>query len=548
MTRSLPLLLVFACQPAALDGARGDTELPAPDSGAGSADGGGADGGGASPSDGGGAGIDNDACDPLLELLDWTLTEGDTLAGTLRCQTQAPLGAFDVQALTLPAGAALDAGTGALSWATGLDDAGTYDIVVAVSQAGAAGLPESASATLSVADDAGHPDNSGVDPLTYTREWGLPVIHVQVAGADYSYRPATIWWEGEEYQAEAKVRGASSYYYPKNSFALRFDSKHEIDLDDQGMGKRDHVLLVTPFDDNSYVRQKLAYDTWAAIADFWGDSRLTPRSFFTVLYLNGEYWGLYTGLDRIDNEFIKQMGLDPEGNLYKAVNHEANFYLTGSSGGAKATLHDGYEKKEGADLSDFGDLDALVAFTGGSSDDDFHAAVDAWLPAEEFMDWFLFVHWTAADDSGGKNAYLYNDPTSTSFRYVPWDFNHSYGQNWYTARTSASTLNDFTWTNAIFKHFQQHPVDSEALWDRYRQMANGGPLDGAWQRAQIDGYYADINDSAQRDWDQWGDAYRSYSSWSGYRNSAGDWTDFDGERAYLEAWLDDRDAVMRAAH
>ena len=86
------------------------------------------------------------------------------------------------------------------------------------------------------------------------------------------------------------------------------------------------MVLITSFDDISYVRQKLVYDLWAEMADFQDVHRLTPRTFFAVVYINGEYQGLYTGCDRIDDEFVRHMGFeDGEGNLYKAVSHDANF-------------------------------------------------------------------------------------------------------------------------------------------------------------------------------------------------------------------------------
>ena len=43
-----------------------------------------------------------------------------------------------------------------------------------------------------------------------------------------------------------------------------------------------------------------------------------------------------------------------------------------------------------------------------------------------------------ADDSGGKNAYLYFDPVGGLIHHVPWDFNHSLGQTWQTEREASN--------------------------------------------------------------------------------------------------------------
>ena len=159
------------------------------------------------------------------------------------------------------------------------------------------------------------------------------------------------------------------------------------------------------------------------------------------------------------------------------------------------------------------------------------------------MDWFLLVTYTLAEDSAGKNAYLYHDPTSGLWRYAPWDFNHSWGQNWYTLRIGVTSINEFQSTNRIFKAFQAVPDADEALWDRFRAMRQDGPYHPDWFTSQLDGYYAEIDRSAVKDWDKWGGAYRSYSGWSSSRNGYGDWTDYEGEKAYVYKWAEDRAEV-----
>ena len=306
-------------------------------------------------------------------------------------------------------------------------------------------------------------------------------------------------------------------------------------------GSQDHLILITTFDDNTYVRQKLIYDTWMAMAAWTDAARLTPRTAFVVVYLDGAYAGLYTACDRIDNHFLKTMGLSEDGNLYKAVNHDANFYLTGSGGGWKSTLHDGYEKKEGEPEDDFSDLDALVEFTGNATPLSFAADVDDWLPLEEFMDWFLLVHYSSAGDSAGKNSYIYNDPTAQRFRFVPWDFNHSWGQGWYTYRVSSTTNQDFKSTNAIFAHIQNDPETDAALWERFHAMVDSGPLSPDTLLARVDDYYALIDASAERDWAVWGG---TYSGWWGSYNS----NTFRQEQTYLYQWLDERHDYMMTVH
>ncbi|MSQ02942.1 MAG: hypothetical protein EXR71_13795 [Myxococcales bacterium] len=50
----------------------------------------------------------------------------------------------------------------------------------------------------------------------------------------------------------------------------------------------------------------------------------------------------------------------------------------------------------------------------------------------------------------------------------------------------------------------------------------------SWQTQMLDGYFALIDPSTQRDWDTWGPTYRSYDGGAGHRGEQADWTDYEG--------------------
>jgi len=482
-------------------------------------------------------------CSLISDLVELNYLEGDAVAFTASCGGTLGTSAALVP-VALPDGASWDGAR--VTWPTGPASGGRIDLVFQITTQGVSGeLPSAEAVTFWVADNPTVVDNVPVVAADYTEEWGLPVMHAQTwSEIGEGYVATELVFGGLAYSALIKVRGASSSHYPKPGYTLEFLAA-EIDIPAWGVA-RDHLVLVSPFDDNAYVRQKLVYDQWAAMAEFWGVERLAPRSFFTVLYLDGVYQGLFMALDRVDNEFLEHQGFDPAAGLYKSVSHDGNFYLTDSGGNAKDTLHDGYEKKEGAPEDDYTELDALVSFTGNAADA--QALVDGagdWIDLAEFMDWFLLVHYSLAEDSAGKNAYLARAPDEPVFHYVPWDFNHAWGQDWRTYREDSSTLNHFTSKNRVFWAIQDLEAADAELWDRYRSMAQpGGPFDPSWLSAQLDVYYALIEPSAQRDWDRWGGEYTSYGGWSSYRDGKDDWTDYQGEKAYLYQWLDERAALF----
>ncbi len=474
--------------------------------------------------------------------------EGDTVRFTLSCSGDLATEDAEIQALSLPEGASFDASSLAFSWETGPASGGRIDSVFSVTpRDGSAQIPSAETVTFWVADNPDDPDNVAVDPETYTEEWGLPVMHIENRGTiTTAYSDATVTWAGASYPASIKIRGASSAYYPKPSYTLEFNGD-ELPVDDWGV-TRNHFLLLTTFDDNSYVRQKFVYDLWAAMAEHWDDQRMTPRTLFTVVYRNGAYWGLYVGLDRMDDEFLDHMGFERDANLYKAVNHNANFYLTNTYGSAKSSMHDGYTKEEGDPEDDYSDLDDLVSFTGGSSASDLLAESGEWFDLQEFMDWFLLVHYTLSEDSAGKNSYLYHPQGGGQFRYGPWDFNHAWGQGWYTYRVDAEYENYFTSYNRVFWAIQSDTGASAELWERFADLRDTGPMSLEWQQATLDEYYALIEPSAERDWEKWESSYRTYSGWASTRNAYGDWQDYEGEKEYLYDWVRDRAAFFEELH
>lgn len=495
---------------------------------------------------GGDTGPVESGCDLVSDLADANFLESDAVSFQVRCSGTLATEDAVITARSLPAGASFDTSTLTFSWATGPAAGGRIDVSFDVVARGSADPVDPETITFWVADNPDLADHVPVDPLAYTEEWGLPVVHLATTGTlnTDGYQDVTVTWYGVAYASGAQVHGKTSSHYPKLSYGLKFDPE-PLPIDPWGVS-RDHLVLITPFDDNSYVRQKLTYDLWADLADYWGASRLAPRTFFTVVYLDGAYHGLYMAEDRVDDELADQQGFDRDANLYKAVEDSANFALTDAEGAEKATLHDGYEKKEGEPIDDFSDLDELVHFTGSSTPEELIAGSGAWFDLSEIMDAYLLLFYSNAEDCYTKNSYLHHAPGGL-FRYIPWDFNASWGQNWRTYLVSSDFEDDGPRLNRVYTALLDVPDANAWTWARFDQARALGPFDPAWQTARLDGYYALIERSAQRDWDTWGPMYETYSEWADHRNEEGDWTDFEGERAYVYRWVQDRAAHFDAA-
>jgi spore coat protein H len=534
----LPLLLSLACAPSDADPDRPRPPLDTQDSGG---DDSGVDSAGDSGPDDSDPEEDSGAEDSgptgcrLAVSGALHVEEGDSVSVSVACEDgAAPTGTVTVEGLpALDAGAATFDGT-TLTWTPSLADGGRYDLVFGTPQG------DFGRATLWVSDAFDAADNVAVDPLAYSEEDGLPVLHLYpAADLNSSYdTPGQLIFGGRTYAVELQTRGASSLYYAQQSYTVEFDADDRFDAAALGLAELDDLVLQTTFDDVAGVRNALGHRVWAAL----DPSRLAPQTFLVVVYLNGAFHGLYAAIERVDDDFYAFRGLAEEGDLFKSVNHDANFYTTNAYGGLKSTLHDGYEKRAGTpeegEAGAYDTLDALVSFVVNSDDATFADQLADQIDPDEIIDWFVFVTWGMVTDSGGKNVHLYTDPSLGSpFRVTPWDYNASFGQQWETSKIEVSYTDDFTWTNNLFARMLADPALSDALWGRYRAHLDTGSLREGAVRAEAEVLLEESRWSRARQWRRWRVPYRGYF---------GRVADVDAEEEYLLTWLDARRDVISA--
>ncbi len=436
----------------------------------------------------------------------------------------------------VPPGAVWDAAT--LDWTPGLDQGAVYELTLAVPELG-----EVATIKIGVADRWDDPNNVPiVDPTRYTEEYGLPVLHLVTTDGlnDETYSPASIRYRGHVFTApEIKLRGAASLGYPKNSYTLKFakDDKFSEPAYAGGFVGKRKVTVISTFDDNSYVRQRLAYELWNRL----DPDHIQVQVFSAVVFLDNQYWGLYTLADHVDGYLMEDHGLWQDGNLYKARTHDANFRATSSDGGPKQTLHDGLTKSEGMPIDGepgaYDDLEAFVTFVATASSQEFLACIPTMIRQRDYEDWWLFVSLIEAQDSAGKNSYHYHDPIAdTQWRYVPWDFNHSFGQTWQTERMGFDGDPEaYVFVNELFTRFLSEPSIGDPLRARY-----GTVFDHQYELDEVLSLYdqmiAEIGASALRDEGRWATEYQSYGGWS-WRS---DFLTHKQEVDYTRQWIIDR--------
>ncbi|WP_434345381.1 CotH kinase family protein [Myxococcus virescens] len=484
-------------------------------------------------------------CAPTAGEPRWVL-EGEPISATVTCTTghAAPDTRFIVD--NLPPGARFDAATGTLSWTPGKDQAAVWHLTLREESTG-----ETGTLKVGVAENESAPGNVPiVDPAAYTEEFGLPVFHLSYEGGLTAggYRPVQLVYRGQRFDLEAKYRGATSSVFPKRSLTLKFPDENLFTepVFGNGFEDRKRVVLITTFNDNSYMRSRLAFDVW---------SRMSPghihlRTYSAVLYANNKYVGLYTAADHVNKRLMAAHGIDKDADAFKAVDNRANFSRLRKDGTPKSSLHEGFEKSEGTpeegEPGAFAPLEALTAFIADSNADAFRAGFPQRMNARDYEDWWIFNTLILGVDSQAKNAYHAYDPaTGGPWRFIPWDLDASFGQSYDTTRTSPAARPTFRDDNLLFQRMLADPTIAGPMRERYRALLRD-TLNVEVMQTLIDGYVQETAPSARRDWAKWGAKHRAFGDpndpWGGHGNfphwhTRQDFNSYEEEVEYVRQWI-----------
>ncbi len=216
-----------------------------------------------------------------------------------------------------------------------------------------------------------------------------------------------------------RIKGLSSYYKANDK-----KKPFKIDLNEFTDGQKYDGMkkfnLHNGACDPAMMRDLLAYDILrkAGVA--------APRVSHCRLYFNDEYWGVYSIIEQIDKTFLKDNFTNDNGTLIKNTGWDELLW----KGPFIDPYLEDYEMKTNEDVGDWSDFLNFVDVLNHSSDAEFPEAI------QEIFDVDQYLHVMAVDimtnnwDSyidGERNWYLYHEPTSGQFHWIPWDYNLSLG-------------------------------------------------------------------------------------------------------------------------
>ncbi|WP_058300760.1 CotH kinase family protein [Gorillibacterium timonense] len=233
------------------------------------------------------------------------------------------------------------------------------------------------------------------------------------------------------------------------SFRLKFDKYDK----NQTLLGLDKLTLNNSYSDPSFLREYLHYE---ALRQLGMDAPLTV---FTNLYINGELYGFYVGVESIDDSYLARNYGDTykDGVLYDT--EEGSYLQYEESGEYKTITEDlGTDENKSALQNFIKTLNEMPAGEKGS--------IESVLDVDSALKYIaanaVLGNYDSYNGDKGHNYMLYGDAKG-KFTVVPWDFNMSFngysggggrpgGQDAGTATDTATNTSTNTPTNTSTKN------------------------------------------------------------------------------------------------
>lgn len=266
--------------------------------------------------------------------------------------------------------------------------------------------------------------------ITINQEYLDLILHPDSLLKDHEYPAIFEFIKGNQSEIVEnigfRIRGNTSRHSHKKSFKVSFNA-FESGRQYRGLDK---MNLNGEHNDPSIIRSKLSWDIFQNIG------LPAPRANHVKLYINEEYYGLYINVEHIDDEFVEDRFGTDAGNLYKCL-YPADLTYRGSDPAAYREFYNDrgqvYELKTNEEKNDYSDLAYLINFFEHATDTKFQQEIEDYLNVDGVLRSLAVDVLTGNWDDywfNKNNFYLYNNPTTNRFEFIPYDYDNTFGIWW----------------------------------------------------------------------------------------------------------------------
>lgn len=252
-----------------------------------------------------------------------------------------------------------------------------------------------------------------------------------------------------------RLRGNTSRFSAKKSFKVSFNTFMQ--------GRKyygvEKLNLNGEHNDPSVSRARL-YWHMLHEADIVG-----PASNHVRVYINGDYYGVYLNVEHVDEEFVKNRYGNNDGNLYKCL-YPADLTYRGKNPSVYKLEQSGrrvYELKTNEEADDYTDIANFIDVLNNASIAQLPCSLEKIFNVQDYLKVAALDVLTGNWDGyiyNKNNFYLYNNPQTGLFEYIPYDTDNTFGIDWFNIDWSSRNI--YSWAPSseqrpLFKRLMQVP-------------------------------------------------------------------------------------------
>ncbi|MDP1675508.1 MAG: CotH kinase family protein [Bacteroidota bacterium] len=264
-----------------------------------------------------------------------------------------------------------------------------------------------------------------------------------------------------------RLRGNTSRNAKKKSFKISFNSF----IKGRKLYSVEKLNLNGEHNDPSIIRSKLSFD-------LFNDAGVTAsRASHAEVYINGAYYGLYVSVEHVDEEFIQKNFSDDGGNLWKCL-YPADLKYLGSDPMLYLNVkHDAvtpaYELTTNESSNDYAKLAKLIDVISNTPANTFPDSIEKYLDVRRVLEYFalntLIGSW---DDyrANMNNYYLYHIPSEDKFTLIPYDYDNTFGVDWFNIDWTTAAPYNFPKLNSSARPLSEKLLTNNQYKDLFTHI------------------------------------------------------------------------------
>ena len=254
----------------------------------------------------------------------------------------------------------------------------------------------------------------------------MGVKRYQVAGLlqvgnEYGPVSGELGYDQDVPNASVQIRGESSSKNAQKNYKIKIKKNKSEWNGQRTINLNKHQTEALRF------RNKLSYDLMEEIPQLMG-----ARTSFVHLYVKDETsdnpsgkfedYGLYTQVEQINKNYLKDHGLDENANLYKP-NFFEFFHYEDTIVKEEDPKFDKDKFEKLLEIKGSHDHTKLIDFLTKLNDPSVkvETIMDKYVDSENIQYWMAFQMLLGNDDTQSRNMYLYSPQNSTKWYIIPWD-------------------------------------------------------------------------------------------------------------------------------